>query len=138
MIIRKMTINDYEQVYALWVNTPGMGLHEIEDSKAGIEKFLTRNPDTCFVAENNENIIGVILGGHNGRKGEINHLAVSQSERNKGIGTDLVNNTIEAFKLEGINRVAIFVFKDNDSGNKFWENKGFVAKNKLIYRIKQI
>jgi len=51
MIIRTMTINDYEQVYTLCLNTPGMGLNNLDDSKNGIAKYLARNPDTCFVAE---------------------------------------------------------------------------------------
>ena len=33
MDIRIMTINDYEQVYALWVSTPNMGLNNLDDSK---------------------------------------------------------------------------------------------------------
>lgn len=38
MIIRKMTIDDYEPVYELWINTPGMGLNDVDDSRAGIDK----------------------------------------------------------------------------------------------------
>ena len=51
MTIRKMTIDDYDAVYALWSAQPGIGLHDPEDSRAGMEYYLRRNPDTCFVAE---------------------------------------------------------------------------------------
>ena len=51
MKIRKMVIEDYEKVYQLWMSCAGMGLNNLDDSKEGIEKFLRRNPDTCFVAE---------------------------------------------------------------------------------------
>ena len=57
MKIRKMVIEDYEKVYQLWMACTGMGLNNLDDSKEGIEKFLKRNPDTCFVAEEQE-IIG--------------------------------------------------------------------------------
>ena len=50
MTIRAMTISDYENVYSLWLNTPNMGLNDLDDSKDGIEKYLARNPNTCFVA----------------------------------------------------------------------------------------
>ncbi|WP_243662050.1 hypothetical protein [Miniphocaeibacter halophilus] len=50
MKIRTMSIDDYEKIYNLWINTPGMGLNNIDDSKEGINKFLKRNPTTCFVA----------------------------------------------------------------------------------------
>ena len=51
MQIRKMLLSDYDSVYDLWLNTPGMGLNTTDDSKEGIEKYLRRNPNTCFVAE---------------------------------------------------------------------------------------
>lgn len=66
MKIRKMVIEDYEKVYQLWMSCAGMGLNNLDDSKEGIEKFLRRNPDTCFVAEDQE-IVGVILAGNDGR-----------------------------------------------------------------------
>jgi len=59
MEIRKLTINDYEEIYDLWMSTPGLGLNDIDDSKAGIEKYLKRNPDTCFVAVMYGKIVGV-------------------------------------------------------------------------------
>ncbi|WP_461205887.1 hypothetical protein [Clostridium sp. DL1XJH146] len=57
MKIRNMVIDDYEAVYHLWTSTPGMGLNNMDDSKDGIEKYIKRNPKTCFVAEDGERII---------------------------------------------------------------------------------
>ena len=67
MNVRTMTIDDYEQIYVLWLNTPNMGLNNLDDSKDGIAKYLVRNPNTCFIAEKGDDIIGVILAGHDGR-----------------------------------------------------------------------
>lgn len=39
-MIRTMTIEDYEQVYALWKKIHGFGLRSIDDSRDGVEKFL--------------------------------------------------------------------------------------------------
>ena len=77
MNIRKMVINDYDEVYALWMSCAGMGLNDLDDSKDGIDKFLKRNPDTCFVAEYNSQIVGVIIVGNDGRRGYIYHTAVN-------------------------------------------------------------
>jgi ribosomal protein S18 acetylase RimI-like enzyme len=94
MLISKMTINDYPDVYNLWITTKGMGLNNIDDSKDGIEKYLKRNPDTCFVARENNELIGVIISGHDGRRGFIYHTSVKESERNKGIGKDLLKQPL--------------------------------------------
>ncbi len=74
--IRLMRPADYDAVHALWLRTPGMGLNDVDDSREGIAKFLARNPATCFVAEEDGQIAGVILTGHDGRRGYIYHTAV--------------------------------------------------------------
>ena len=42
MNIRLMAVGDYDGVYNLWINTPCMGLNNIDDSREGIEKFINR------------------------------------------------------------------------------------------------
>lgn len=138
MLIRKMTIADYDSVYELWLNTPGMGLNNLDDSRQGIEKYLQRNPETCFVAEKDNKIIGVILCGNDGRRGYIHHTAVSVSERKRGVGTALVDAALNALKREGINKAALVVFSKNELGNSFWEKRGFTVREDLVYRNKTI
>jgi N-acetylglutamate synthase len=138
MHILKMNISDYDDVYKLWINTPGMGLNNLDDSKEGIEKYLKRNPNTCFVARNDEGLIGVIVSGHDGRRGFIHHTAVKETEQKKGVGKRLVEAALEALKNEGINKVALVVFKKNKKGNTFWEKIGFDERTDITYRNKII
>lgn len=88
MIFRKMTKADYNYVYTLWTSCPGIGLNDRDDSKNGIERFLEKNPETCFVAEDNKKIVGTILAGSDGRRGYIYHTAVEETYQNRGIGKD--------------------------------------------------
>jgi len=138
MQIRKMSINDYYEIYQLWLDTPGMGLNTTDDSREGIEKYLLRNPNTCFVAEMDNEIVGVILSGHDGRRGLIYHLAVKVSNREQGIGSILLDNALEALRNEGITKVYIVVFKNNNTGNSFWEKRGFTIPGNTLYRAKEI
>lgn len=138
MTIEKMTIADYDEIYDLWINTKGMGLNNLDDSREGIEKFLERNPETCFTAKEEGRVIGVIIAGHDGRRGYIYHTAVHHSKRNKGVGTALAENALAALKREGINKVALVVFESNEAGNSFWESKGFSVRDDLVYRNKAL
>lgn len=133
-----MTISDYEGVYDLWINTPGMGLNITDDSREGIEKYLKRNPTTSFVAEYEGGIVGVIMAGHDGRRGYIHHTAVLPAWRNQGVAKKLVDHAMEALDKEGINKVALVVFQRNSMGNGFWEKIGFTGREDLIYRNKNI
>ena len=62
MEIRLMNIEDYDDVYSLWLSCKGMGLNDLDDSREGIARFLQRNPETCFVALKDGGIVGVIIG----------------------------------------------------------------------------
>lgn len=138
MQLRLLTIDDYDAVYSLWTGTAGMGLRSLDDSKAGIEKFLKRNPTTCFVAEENGFLAGVILCGHDGRRGYIYHTAVKPDFRRRGVGKLLVDAALNALKEEGIFKVALVVFQTNALGNAFWESIGFDKREDLIYRNKSL
>ena len=137
MLIRKMIIEDYENVYQLWMSCSGMGLNNLDDSKEGIAKFLDRNPQTCFVAENDK-IVGVILAGNDGRRGYIYHTAVHPDYRNQGIATDLVKSVEQAMKNLKINKIALVAFERNESGNAFWEKQGYSLRTDLSYRNKSL
>lgn len=136
--IRVMTAADYDEVYSLWLSTPGMGLNTTDDSREGIEKYLRRNPATSFVAEEGGRIVGVILSGHDGRRGFIHHTAVLPEHRHKGIARALVGHVMDAMEREGIHKVNLVVFKHNETGNGFWEKMGFTRREDLNYRNKMI
>lgn len=134
MQLRHMRIDDYDSVYNLWLSCPGMGLNNLDDSREGIERYLARNPETCFVAVENDCIVGAILTGHDGRRGYISHTAVSPAFQRQGIGKQLVKAALSALKEQGINKVNLVVFAHNEQGNAFWEKAGFTKRPDLIYR----
>lgn len=131
--IRCMTIEDYDSVYALWISTPGMGLHGFEDSREGIAKFLRRNPGCSFVAVKDGAVTGAVLGGHDGRKGYIYHTTVAAAMRGRGIGSRLVGAVKQALNAEGIKRLGLLAYVENDIGNAFWNNSGWTKRGDLNY-----
>ena len=131
---RVMTIDDYDAVYALWLASDGIGLNDVDDSREGIARYLLRNPQTCFVATLNQRIVGVILSGHDGRRGFIYHLAVHPSARRMGLARMLVRKATDALRECGISKVALLAFARNTDGNAFWEKIGFAARDDLVYR----
>ncbi|MDR1019123.1 MAG: GNAT family N-acetyltransferase [Synergistaceae bacterium] len=134
MIIRHFKITDYDDVYALWRRTPNMGLNDVDDSREGIGRYLARNPGTSFVAEAGGEIIGVIMSGHDGRRGYIHHTCVDGRFRRSGIGARLVGAALGALREENISKAALVVFARNEGGNAFWERMGFTTRSDLNYR----
>lgn len=134
MKIRKLTLDDYDEMYALWMSCAGMGLNDLDDSRDGIDKFLKRNPDTCFAAEAEGKLIGVIMAGNDGRRGYIYHTAVIPQYRKQGVARRLVEAAMQALEECGINKAALVVFGRNEPGNAFWEKLGFTVREDLVYR----
>lgn len=138
MKIRVMKKHDWKKCLELWRSIPGMGLNSIDDTKEGIVRFLRRNPKTCFVAEVDGIFSGTIIAGHDGRRGYIYHTAVLPQFRRRRIASALLKAATDALKKQGIAKVALLVFSDNESGNAFWENHGFTKRSDITYRNKVI
>lgn len=134
MEIRLMREDDYDRVYALWMSCRNMGFNDRDDSREGIAKYLARNPNTCFVAEDGGAVAGVVLAGHDGRRGFIHHMAVAEDHRRQGIAARLLEAALAALKAEGIHKAALLVFNRNEAGNAFWESQGFTARTDVTYR----
>lgn len=132
-MVRIMTIEDYEGVYALWKKIKGFGIRSIDDSKEGVARFLKRNPTTSVVAEKDGRIVGSILCGHDGRRGCLYHVCVDEDYRRHGIGKRMVVFAMKALKEEKINKVSLIAFTENDIGNAFWNTIGWNERQDLNY-----
>ncbi|MBQ8095258.1 MAG: GNAT family N-acetyltransferase [Clostridia bacterium] len=143
IIIRPVTIEDYDTIYSLWNSTEQSrrALNPVDDSREGIDRYLKRNPDTCFIAclkDEPSKGIGVILTGHDGRRAMIHHMCVHPDYRRQGVAQLLVKKAEEALRSEGITKVFGLVFKDNEIANAFWEKQGYTVRTNLNYRNKSL
>ena len=132
-MIRAMTIEDYDNVYALWMRIKGFAMRSIDDSKEGVERFLLRNPGLSVVAVEDGLIVGAILSGHDGRRGCMYHVCVDPDYRMRGIGKAMVVYAMEALKKENISKISLIAFTENDIGNAFWNRIGWTRRLDLNY-----
>ncbi|WP_347477088.1 hypothetical protein [Clostridium sp. Marseille-P299] len=50
----------------------------------------------------------------------------------------MVDSVLNALRQEEINKVAMVVFSNNELGNSFWKNQGFIERTDLKYRNKNV
>ena len=131
--VRSMQIEDYDQVYALWMTIHGFSIRTIDDSREGVERFLKRHPGISVVAEMDGRVVGAILCGHDGRRGCLYHVCVHEAYRMHGIGRAMVVHCMNALQQEGINKVSLIAFTKNDIGNAFWKQIGWTKREDLNY-----
>jgi len=130
--LRDFTLADYDTVLALWRSSEGIGLNE-SDTSAAIAAYLVRNPGLSLVATDEAGVIvGAVLGGHDGRRGYLHHLAVAPAHRGRGLGRSLVDETLTRLHRHGIQKCSIFLYANNAAGRAFWLREGWSARADLV------
>ena len=125
--VRAMRAPDYAQVFALWQRSDGVGLGESDTAEA-VAAFLERNPNLSAVAESSTGeIVGAVLCGHDGRRGYLHHLAVSEAHRRRGIARRLVQYCFSGLAREKIVKCNVFVMRESAESITFWTYNGWVA-----------
>ncbi len=125
--------SDYPQVIQLWENA-GPGIHiRRSDEAPELAKKLQRDPDLFLVAELDHRIIGSVLGGFDGRRGMVYHLAVETSFRQQGLGAVLMQQLEERLRAKGCIRSYLLVTRDNLDAIRFYENTGWERMELFIY-----
>lgn len=125
-----MLAHDYDRVYSLWKCTAGLGLSE-SDEREAIESFLLRNPGLSAVACADATIVGTVLGGHDGRRGYLHHLAVLPEYRKQGIARQLIDYCLDRLRNERILKCNVFLFRTNESGRDFWQHIDWKLRDDL-------
>lgn len=125
-----MKIEDYNEVYRLWLkcNIPVSKSDEKED----IERFIKLNPETSLVGIIDGKIIATVLGGFDGRRGIVHHLAVDCDYRNKGCGYRILEKLEETIKGIGTHKINLWVKKDNLQVLKFYERLGYILRDDIV------
>lgn len=131
MIIREMTIGDYEEVYSMWQTTTKRALSKA-DEKPQMERYLQHNRGMSQVAVIDGKIVGTVLAGHDGRRGFIHHMAVMPEYRRRKIGHSLAEKAIKKIRQEGIDKTHIFCYSNNETGQSFWRDFGFVKREDVF------
>ncbi|MCO6453300.1 MAG: GNAT family N-acetyltransferase [Caldilineales bacterium] len=130
-------IGHYDQALALWQACEGIGL-SVADERERIATYLLRNPGLSLVALAGDAVVGAALCGHDGRRGFIHHLAVSQAYRGRGIGRRLAESCLAGLREHGIDKCHLFVVSGNEAAIDFWRASGWFERIDLTLMSKNL
>ena len=117
--------DDYASVRQLWESMEKGVQVGRSDTLEEIQKKLARDPDLFLVAEQDKKIVGTVLGGYDGRRGLIYHLAVASSYRGQGVGSLLLNEVESRLRLKGCLKCYLMVTPDNPEAMRYYEQHGW-------------
>lgn len=130
--------DDYSQVERLWSTMEkGVRLGR-SDTPDELQKKLVRDPDLFLVAEDDGRIVGTVIGGFDGRRGLLYHLAVVASFRGRGIGSRLMEEIESRLRAKGCIRCYLMVTPDNVEGMRYYEKRGWECMDQVVTYAKNI
>jgi ribosomal protein S18 acetylase RimI-like enzyme len=129
MEIEDFTMEYYNEIVDLW-RRAGISISSSDD-KSEVQKMLERNPSLFLIGKVNEKVIAVVEGGYDGRRGYIHHLAVDPTYQRKGYGKKLMHELIERFRQNKVQKVHLFVEKENKNAIRFYKKLGWERRNYL-------
>ena len=130
MKILKCSTELYEEVIQLW-RKAGIGVSS-SDSREEFQRMLWRNPDLCLIGKIEEKIITVVMGGFDGRRGYVHHLAVDPDHQRKGYGKMMMNKLNQEFLRMGVHKVHLFIENSNEGVLNFYNKIGWEVRHDLI------
>ena len=94
--IRQFTMDDYPVVHVLW-QRGDLWMRPSDGPEATLLK-LTRDPELLLVAcAGDGHVVGTVMGGWDGRRAYVYHLAVSPERRRLGIADALMDELEDRF-----------------------------------------
>lgn len=124
IVIRELRGTDGDALRRLWKQS---GLGSVGDDDRSLSRMARRNPGLVLVAVEGTQIVASALGGWDGRRGWIYHVATATSHRRQGIATRLVDQIEAALAVLGAPKVNVLVRPESEEGQAFWEARGYAA-----------
>jgi ribosomal protein S18 acetylase RimI-like enzyme len=116
---------DYENALLLWRDAgEGIGIG-VSDQPEEIQKKLQHDPDLFLVAEDAGRLVGTVIGGFDGRRGMLYHLAVAPSHRRQGLASHLMDEIEARLRARGCRKAYLLVKKGNQAAYGFYAGRGW-------------
>ncbi len=122
-VIRRVREDELEAVLSLWDET-GVTPPSVSDSIVGLSVLLSEPTALLLVAIIDGRIVGSVIGGWDGWRGNIYRLAVAPHYRRKGIARRLVQEVTSALFEKGAHRISALVEHEHQWAIVFWDTLG--------------
>jgi ribosomal protein S18 acetylase RimI-like enzyme len=96
----------------------------VSDSIEGLTRLIREPAALLLVATIEDQIVGSVIGGWDGRRGNIYRLAVAPEHRRKGIARRLVAEISSELFAKGAERLSALVENEHPWAIDFWESLG--------------
>ena len=125
--IAEFTMDDYPVVHVLW-QRGDLWMRPSDGPEATLLK-LARDPGLFLVArDTGGRIVGTVMGGWDGRRAYVYHLAVAPERRRQGVGGALMDELEARFRGLGAVKAKLQILAENDDSKAFFASRGYLLE----------
>jgi ribosomal protein S18 acetylase RimI-like enzyme len=125
MIIRDFQMTDYDAAIDLWQRA-GDGIHlRRSDTREEIAKKVQRDPDLFVVLEHEGTLVGAVMGGFDGRRGFVYHLATDPRFRRLGVASRLMEALEARLRAKGCLKAYLLVTNESQDAQAYYLKRGW-------------
>lgn len=128
--VRDAKPQDVSAILALWAcagATPSA-----TDSAEDLLRAITLDFTAVLVAEDDGRMVGSVIGGFDGWRGNVYRLAVEPAFRRRGVARRLIEEIDSRFREWGVARVTALVEREHTSALSFWETTAYVLDGRMV------
>lgn len=137
MTIRRAGVGDLSGVLALW-DEARSGHASRPDSIEDLEALVDDSPAALLVAERDGEIVGALIAGWDGWRGNMYRLAIREDCRRAGVGSRLTRAGEDYLRNRGARRVTALVAFDDDVAGGFWDAAGYPQDEEIGRRVRNL
>jgi ribosomal protein S18 acetylase RimI-like enzyme len=131
--VRTATAADIDRVIGVWAEARSSAARTPDDPEV-VEQLLERDPEALLVAESDGEVVGVLIAGWDGWRGNVYRLAVLPSHRREGIARELVEAGHERLRARGARRVTALVGGEEGAAHRLWRALGY-QRDEFVHRF---
>ena len=125
--IGEFSMDDYPVVHVLW-QRGDLWMRPSDGPEATLLK-LTRDPGLVLVARDGAGkVVGTVMGGWDGRRAYVYHLAVAPELRRQGVADALMDELEERFRALGALKAKLQILVENETSKAFFAHRGYLLE----------
>ena len=137
MWIRRLTIDDYNDIVELWNRASLPYKPEGRDSRSSIASEMEVNPDFFIGAYEGNRLVGTVIASWDLRKGWINRLAVDPTYQRRGVAKALIAEAEKVLKKKGAKIICALIEDYNSSSMELFKKCGYIEDRDVVYFSKR-
>jgi len=125
--VEEFGMDDYAVVHVLWQR--GDLWMRPSDGPEATRLKLSRDPGLFLVARSqDQRVVGTVMGGWDGRRAYVYHLAVAPEHHRQGIADALMDELEARFRSLGALKAKLQILVENETSRAFFAHRGYLRE----------